>query len=143
VKVFIDTSALIKLYFSEADTPELDKLFSENTITEIFVSELTKTEFFSAIYKKLRTGELQPQNAKDILDAFVGDEHKYQFILLDSSVINTSQYLIRKYGISGLRSLDAIQLASACSVIDQLGLAISSDKLLNQFLLAEGIRISP
>jgi PIN domain nuclease of toxin-antitoxin system len=56
VKIFLDTSSLIKLYYKEEGTSKLDKLFIENVITEIYISEITKTEFFSAIYKKLRTG---------------------------------------------------------------------------------------
>jgi predicted nucleic acid-binding protein len=143
VKIFIDTSSLIKLYFREDGTTELDKLFSDYSITEIFLSELTKIEFSSAIYKKVRTGDLQAQNARDILNAFVSDESKYQFILLDSEVISSSQKLIEKYGVNGLRSLDAIQLASACTIKGQIDFAISTDKLLNQFLIAEGFAISP
>lgn len=141
MKIFIDTSALIKLYFNEEDTPRLDKLFSENIITEISISELTKIEFFSAIYKKLRTKDLQSQNANDILSAFVADETKYKVVLIDSEIVRNSQKLIEKYGVIGLRSLDAIQLASACSLRGNLDYALSGDKLLNQFLLDEGIKI--
>jgi uncharacterized protein len=80
------------------------------------------------------------QNAKDILDAFVADENKYNVILIDRAIIDSSQMLIQKYGISGLRSLDAIQLASACSVKSLIDLAISGDKLLNSFLSTEQIK---
>jgi len=141
VKIFIDTSALIKLYFNEEDTPRLDKFFSENIITEISISELTKIEFYSAIYKKLRAKDLQPQNANDILSAFVADEAKYKVVLIDSEIVRDSQKLIEKYGVNGLRSLDAIQLASACNLRANLDYALSGDKLLNQFLLDEGIKI--
>ena len=141
MKIFIDTSALINLYFNEEDTPRLDKFFSENIITEISISELTKIEFYSAIYKKLRAKDLQPQNANDILSAFVADEAKYKVVLIDSEIVRDSQKLIEKYGVNGLRSLDAIQLASACNLRANLDYALSGDKLLNQFLLDEGIKI--
>jgi predicted nucleic acid-binding protein len=141
LKIFLDTSSIIKLYYKEEGTLNLDKLFTDNDITEIFISEITKIEFFSAIYKKLRTNDLRLQNVKDILNAFVTDEHKYSLILLDSKIINSSQHLIEKYGIKGLRSLDSIQLSSACSVGNHIDMAISNDKLLNLFLLSEGIKI--
>jgi len=141
VKIFLDTSSLIKLYYREQGTSDIDKLLTENTITDIFISEITKTEFFSAVYKKLRTKDLLLQNAKDILDAFVVDENKYNVILINREIIDLSQKLLEKYGISGLRSLDAIQLASACSVKSLIDLAISGDKLLNSFLSAEQIAI--
>ena len=74
MKIFLDTSSLIKLYFREEGTSKLDQIFIDNIVTEIFISEITKTEFFSAIYKKLRTRDLHLKNANDILSAFTGDE---------------------------------------------------------------------
>ena len=141
MKIFLDTSTLIKLYFREEGTSKLDKIFTDNVVTEIFISEITKTEFFSAIYKKLRTKDLLQKNANDILDAFISDELKYNFILIDREIIGSSQRLIEKYGLKGLRSLDAIQLASALSVRNLADISISDDKLLNAFLISEGINI--
>lgn len=141
MKIFIDTSSLIKLYFREPGTSKLDKIFAENHLTEIYISEITKIEFFSAIYKKLRTKDLQLQNVNDIINAFITDEHNYSLILIDREIISISQNLIVKYGVQGLRSLDAIQFASAYSVRNTIDLAISDDKLLNTFLLSEGIQI--
>ncbi|HEY8783671.1 MAG TPA: type II toxin-antitoxin system VapC family toxin [Mucilaginibacter sp.] len=142
MKIFLDTSSLIKLYFKEEGTSKLDQLFVENIITEIYISEITKVEFFSAIYKKLRTGDLQLANVNDIINAFTADEHNYSIILIDREIVNFSQKLIEKYGVKGLRSLDAIQFASAYSVRNAIDFAISDDKLLNTFLLSEGMRIS-
>ena len=141
MKVFFDTSSLIKLYFKEDGTSALEKIFLENVIFEIFVSEITKAEFFSAIYKKLRTKDLLTQEADAILGAFVADEHKFSFISVDSQIIGSSQKFISKYGVKGLRALDAIQLASAYSVRDSIGLAVSNDKLLNSFLKLEEIEV--
>jgi predicted nucleic acid-binding protein len=140
VKIFLDTSSLIKLYHNEEGTDKLDKIFVDNVVTEIFISEIAKTEFFSAIYKKLRTKELLLQRAIDILEAFAFDEGKYTFILINSDIINASQKLIEKYGVGGLRALDSIQLASACTIGNSIDMAISGDKLLNSFFLTEGIR---
>lgn len=142
MKVFLDTSSLIKLYYKEEGTSKLDELFIENVITEIYISEITKIEFFSAIYKKLRTGNLQIENVNDLINAFTADEHNYSIILIDREIVSFSQKLIEKYGIKGLRSLDAIQFASAYNVREAIDFAISDDKLLNTFLLSEGIQIS-
>lgn len=141
MKIFLDTSSLIKLYHNEEGTDKLDKIFTDNVITEIFVSEIAKTEFFSAIYKKLRTKELLLQRTNDILNAFAFDEGRYTFILINSDIINASQKLIEKYGFNGLRALDSIQLASACSIGNLIDMAISGDKLLNSFFRSEGIPI--
>jgi len=103
VKVFFDTSSLIKLYFKEDETPVLKKIFLDNVVTEIFVSEITKAEFFSAIYKKLRTKDLLTQEADAIIGAFVADERKFSFISVDSEIIGSSQKFIGKYGIESVR----------------------------------------
>ncbi|MDB5002199.1 MAG: hypothetical protein JWQ34_424 [Mucilaginibacter sp.] len=142
MKLFLDTSTLIKLYFKEEGTIELDKVLANYTITKIFLSEVSKVEFFSAIYKKARTGSLTLQNVHDILDAFIADEEKYTFIPIEAEIINLAKSLIEKHGIEGLRTLDAIQLATACIVSQSIDIALTNDKLLNLFLVSENIKTS-
>ena len=50
MKIFLDTSSLFKLYHEEEGTEELEKVFSQAKITEIFLSEITKVEFTSTIW---------------------------------------------------------------------------------------------
>jgi len=40
MKIFLDTSSLLKLYNKEADTAELELIFSTVKITDIFLSEI-------------------------------------------------------------------------------------------------------
>lgn len=58
MKVYLDTSSLLKLYHFEEGSDILDNLFANNPITDIFLSEIAKIEFASAIWKKVRTKEL-------------------------------------------------------------------------------------
>jgi len=142
VKLFLDTSSLIKLYYKEEGTERLDHIFAKYSVKEIFLSEISITEFFPAIYKKVRTKDLSLQNADDILNSFVADKDKFTFIPVDTEIIMLSQKLLEKYGLRGLRALDAIQFASVNSVRNVIGVAISDDKLLNSFLRAEAIKTS-
>jgi hypothetical protein len=64
-----------------------------------------------------------------------------KIILTNGDIIGNSQKLISKYGLSGLRTLDAIQLSSAVSIKHLINGAVSADKLLNDFLKAEGINV--
>jgi uncharacterized protein len=59
MKIFLDTSSLIKLYHQEIGTAYLDTIFENFNINEIFLSELAKIEFDSAVYKKVRTKDLK------------------------------------------------------------------------------------
>ena len=50
--IFLDTSTLVKLYYNEPDSEYLVNKISENA-SEIFLFEIAKIEFDSAIWKKL------------------------------------------------------------------------------------------
>ena len=52
MKIFLDTSSLVKLYHQEAETNEIEKIFNTQKLTHIFLSEISKIEFASAIWKK-------------------------------------------------------------------------------------------
>jgi len=49
MKLFLDTSSLIKLYHNEVGTDVLDKILEYNEIDEIYLSDIAKVEFSSAI----------------------------------------------------------------------------------------------
>jgi predicted nucleic acid-binding protein len=52
MKIFLDTSTLFKLYHREVDTEDLERLFTTEKITNIFLSEISKIEFTSTFWKK-------------------------------------------------------------------------------------------
>ena len=54
---FLDSSALIKLYHNEPGTERVDHLFAA-TDTTLVISELTAVEMYSALARKVRTGEI-------------------------------------------------------------------------------------
>ncbi len=56
MKLFLDTSSLFKLYLREADTAELESKLSTIAITSIYLSEITKIEFTSTVWKKVNNG---------------------------------------------------------------------------------------
>jgi predicted nucleic acid-binding protein len=58
MKIFLDTSSLFKLYHREADTVIIEQIFSQLTVTNVYLSEITKVEFTSSVWKKVRTKEI-------------------------------------------------------------------------------------
>lgn len=139
MKIFLDTSSLIKLYHEESGTTETDKIFKDFIVTGVFLSEITKIEFSSAIWKKVRTAELYTSEAVEIIDSFISDYPKYSFVKIDSALIIHSRELLSKYGMKGLRTLDSIQLASILKIKEDIGFVISADNLLQSFVNEEGI----
>lgn len=139
MKLFLDTSVLFKLYHRETDTAEFERIFSNFRITNVFLSEITKIEFASTIWKKVRTNEVTPEQANRTLQLFTNDFEKYTFITTDSLVLEQARNLVSKYGIQGLRTLDGIQLATAVLLSSQADLFFTADKLLQSFMQSEGL----
>ena len=113
MKIFLDTSSLFKLYHREIETSEIESLFSAVKITTLFLSEITKIEFASTVWKKVRTKDITEAEAQITLALFESDFAKYVFVIPDSIIIEKARMLTSKYGMQGLRTLDGIQLATA------------------------------
>ncbi len=140
MKIFLDTSALIKLYHQESGTQEIENLFSNFKITAVYLSELAKIEFTSTIWKKVRTKEISENTAKITIALFETDFDKFSFISIDSMILEQSRLLFADYGMLGLRTLDAIQLSTAISLKTYSDLFITSDILLKSFFEKEGLK---
>ena len=84
MKIFLDTSSLFKLYHQETGTEELESSFQKFKITHIYLSEISKVEFTSTIWKKVRTKEISFDQANLTSSLFESDFEKYNFISTDS-----------------------------------------------------------
>ena len=116
MKIFLDTSTLFKLYHKETGTEEIERIFSSARISHVFLSEISKIEFSSTIWKKVRTKEITELEAQKTLDLFESDFGKYTFVTTDSIIIEQARILTSKYGKQGLRTLDSIQLSTSLSL---------------------------
>lgn len=141
MNLFMDTSALVKLYHREAGTPELERFFATTPITGIYLAEIAKIEFASTIWKKVRTQNITTGQADKTLALFEKDFAKYVFVTTDSLIIERARLLISKYGHQGLRTLDSIQLATATSLTQQADLFLTADNLLQSFFQTEGLAV--
>jgi len=64
MKIFLDTSSLFKLYHREEDTAMLEQIFSTTKVTNVFLSEISKIEFTSTVWKKVQMREITEFEAK-------------------------------------------------------------------------------
>lgn len=141
MKIFLDTSTLFKLYHQETGSSEIEQVFAENEIQAVFLSEITKLEFSSAICKKVRLKELSQDQASQLIEAFESDFPNFVFIKLDTVLVEEAKKALSKYGKLGLRTLDSLQLATAILLKNQVDLVKSADKLLETLLKAEELPI--
>lgn len=142
MKVFFDTCALFKLYHDEEDTLRFENIFIKNTVSSVFISELTKLEFSSTLWKKVRTKEITELQVKKTISIFNDDLPKYHITRIDSTVKQTAVHLISKYGDVGLRTLDSIQSATAVLAKEKVNLFVTADKLLLSLFEKEQLTIS-
>jgi predicted nucleic acid-binding protein len=139
MKIFLDTSSLFKLYHQEAGTAELEQIFALGNVTHVFLSELTKVEFASTVWKKVRTKEITAAQANATVMLFEADFAKYTFATTDSLLLEQARQLVIKYGLEGLRTLDSIQLATCLLLAQEVAVFFTADKLLKTLLGAEGL----
>ncbi|MBI4648309.1 MAG: type II toxin-antitoxin system VapC family toxin [Bacteroidia bacterium] len=139
MKIFLDTCALFKLYHSEDGSEEIENIFIKNKVSALFLSEITKIEFTSTVWKKVRMVEITEKQAKELIQLFENDKSKFTWIQIDNKVISQTTELIAKYGKQGLRTLDSLQLATAVILKNQVLISKTTDKLLNQFFESEGL----
>jgi predicted nucleic acid-binding protein len=79
--VYLDTSALAKLYVQEAESDELDSALVGRR--DILISELTLTELTSAIVRRAREGALEAAVARRIYQQLFRDVRAGEYRLLD------------------------------------------------------------
>ena len=69
MNLFFDTSALVKYFHPEPGTVEVIELI-ENPVHQIWVSDLARIEFISALCRKLRRGDINNVQLQETLSGF-------------------------------------------------------------------------
>jgi hypothetical protein len=110
---YLDSSAVLKLIFTEKETPALDKVMSNKVIT----STLTRVEVKRAV-NRINPEKLNVAN--DVLE-------QIQYVELDSQTLQLAEAFT--FEIT-LRTLDAIHVASILRISDAVIGIISYDKQL-------------
>lgn len=141
MNIFFDTSSLFKLYHKETGTHELMEFFRNNKIDSVFLAEITKIEFSSVVWKKCRKREIDERVAKILIEKFEKDSRTFSFVNESDQLRNFAKELIGKNWEKGLRTLDSIQLASALTIKPRIELFFTSDLLLSEIAVLEGLRI--
>jgi uncharacterized protein len=127
---FLDTSVVVKLYHKETNSEKIIKQL--RTVNQIYLSEIAKLEFCSAIWKKYRTEEIDIEQVNKVISLFISDANKFEWIIMKSDVLKSAQNLLAEFGTNGLRTLDSIQLASALTLREYDCMFFTEDKILKK-----------
>jgi uncharacterized protein len=82
------------------------------------------------VWKKVRNKEIEESDAIAMINRFEKDYASYTFIPLDIIILQRARYLLTKYGLDGLRTLDSIQFSSCIEIKEECNKYFTADKLL-------------
>jgi predicted nucleic acid-binding protein len=120
---FFDTSALVKFFHVENGTDIVTRLIEDNT-SEIYVSDLARLEFTSALYRRYRNNALDELKLHSALVNFESQLKSFIVEPITQVVLEESLLLLKKFGKDyGLRTLDALHLGTY-SLISESGMVL-------------------
>jgi len=135
--LYLDTSALAKLYLEEPDSQLVSKTVGVNS-SWLATSRVTYAEVLSVLVRCLRTNRISPAAYRLQKKAFLEDWTEMIVVELTSDVLSNAGHLIERHG---LRGLDAIHLCSAMW-IGQPSFVCFDDRL-RSAASAEGLPLAP
>ena len=111
--VYVDSSALVKLYVPETESDTLDALLRGRR--DLMISELAITEVLSAVARRRREGSLSDEQAYLIRDALLEDaaSESFQRLELSPGTHREAERLLLSTHALPLRTLDALHVALA------------------------------
>jgi uncharacterized protein len=131
--IYLDTSAIAPFYWAEALSEAIEALLREEA--EPALSQLAEVELFSALSRRVRMAEIEPEAAREIVERFQADLNQgfYTRLEVESVYYNMARDWIGQFD-TPLRTLDALHLAIASShdillVTADVGLAESARRL--------------
>ena len=120
MRIFFDSSALVKRYVQEPGTQQINDLFAQTD--QVFVSIIALPEMVSALARKKNEKKVTADQFNERKSELITDFQDFSVCDLTPEVVSQTLYLLERYS---LRTLDAIHLSSA--VVMKMELFVSSD----------------
>jgi uncharacterized protein len=111
---YIDTSVLVSYYFPEPISDRVESFLT--TCTQPAISRLTEVEFYSALSRRIRLGELTKVDADRLKASFLShlEGGMYTLLYLTDEHFRLARDWMASWNTS-LKSLDALHLALSLS----------------------------
>ncbi len=144
--IFLDTSALAKLYHDELGSDYVAHLLDAQRENRVFISPLSLIEMESVLATKARTGGISPVSVEVARRKLRLDLAKRRVLMspeFEKSHFEYARTCVAIYGVGeGLRSLDALQLSRAMhlSTAGLLHFVVAADRILCRVAQKEGLR---
>lgn len=138
--VYLDTSALVKLYLPEPGSREVNTAVAGRI--DLVVSDLVVTEAVAALARRTREGDLGREAAARLHGALLDDLAHDVFVRveLDPATHRAAERFLLSLPVA-LRAADALHLALAASAA--AGTLLTFDPRLADAALAIGVEVRP
>lgn len=144
--LYLDTSALLKLYIEEAHSDVVERAVAE--AIEISVSEIADLEARAALARVRHLGEITEDDLDRALHRFSLDLYTLRLVRYDEELARQAGALARKHGDPPLRAYDALHLASVLEALRPVRESavydcrfLAFDRRLVRAARAEGLRL--
>jgi len=134
--LYLDSSALAKLYLVEPESRSVEKMLHDNS-PWIVTSRVTYAEMFSVLARCQRDRRITPASYQTQKKSFLSDWNTFHIVELTAAVLSDAGRQIERHA---LRGFDAIHLCSALWIGQPL-FACFDDRLRNA-AVAEGLRLA-
>ena len=129
-----DTSCLLKLYVPEKDSALIRAYLLEGV--NVVTSEITRLEFWAALVRKEKSGDLNPGGARKALAAYDADVAAQMILVkpISAAVAERFEAIMEQSGehtpAIWLRTLDGIHIATAADAAESE--MVATDKRLRE-----------
>jgi uncharacterized protein with PIN domain len=128
--LFFDTSALVKFFHEEKGSETVTNLVLSKD-NEIWISELARIEFLSAIFRRFRNREVDDEQLKEALMGFEEQLATFNVEPLGQAILREAEYLLKLYGKTRrVRALDALQLGTFNLISEKGWFFVAADDFL-------------
>lgn len=139
--LFFDTSALVKFFHNEESTEVVTELINSQE-NEIWISELVRLEFVSALHRRFRNKEIDEKILNEAIEGFDAEITRFNTEPLSHVIVREAEDMLKRYGKEyGLRTLDALHLGCFSLISESAWLFVSTDENLCKVAELMGTKI--
>ncbi|MEA1967317.1 MAG: type II toxin-antitoxin system VapC family toxin [Thermodesulfobacteriota bacterium] len=138
---YFDTSALVKIYHTEAGSTTVQPIYRGTD--EIIISELGKIEYLSTVHRKYREQEISHDALLALIAKFEADlQQRYTVLRFSLLVIDEGWNFLRRFAETrGLKTLDSLQFAFFTIYCDTTTHFVCADATLGDIVKNEGYQL--
>jgi predicted nucleic acid-binding protein len=130
MNLFFDTSALVKFFHEEEGTEAITELILDAN-NEIWISELARLEFLSAVFRRFRNRKLDEERLDTAVNSFENQVARFNIEPLGHAVLEEAALLLKNHGRThGLKALDVLHLGTFSLISEEDWAFVATDESL-------------